>query len=61
MLGNTQERAGCNVHHIRSDVDRLVVEAAMAHAMQKSTTANADDTGILIFLVHHAEYTMYII
>jgi hypothetical protein len=59
MLGNRLETAGCDVHHAKGDADLLVVETAVACAEQINTVVIADDTDVLILLIHHAAHTKH--
>ncbi|CAM1297738.1 Uncharacterised protein r2_g707 [Pycnogonum litorale] len=54
MLGNRLQIVGCEVHHAGGDADLLVVTTAVACAEQGDTVVIADDTDILILLIHHA-------
>lgn len=59
MLGSRLEAVGCEVHHAKGDADVLVVEAAVACAEKNYTVVIADDTDILILLIHHAGHAKY--
>ena len=54
MLGFRLEAIGCQVHHAKGDADVLVVETAVACAEKNDTVVVADDTDILVLLIHHA-------
>ena len=53
MLENRLERAGCEVHHARGDADLLIVETAISSAQLQDTVVVANDTDILILLIHY--------
>jgi hypothetical protein len=59
MLGNRLETAGCCVHHANGDADLLIVEVAVACAAHIHTVVIADDTDILVLLIHHAGRAKY--
>lgn len=53
------ETAGCDVHHAKGDADLLVVEVAVDCAEHKDTVVIADDTDILVLLIHYAGRAKY--
>ena len=59
MLGSRLEAVGCDVHHANGDADVLVAQTAMACAEKNDTVVIADDTDILILLIHHAGHAKY--
>lgn len=59
MLGYRLETAGCDVHHAKGDADLLVVEVAVDCAEHKDTVVIADDTDILVLLIHYAGRAKY--
>ena len=59
MLGSRLEAVDYDVHHDKGDGNVLVVEKAVACVEKDNTAAIADDTDILILLVHHAERAVY--
>lgn len=57
LLANTLRSAGCTVHHAKGDADLLIVTKAIEGAEIRDTVVVADDTDILVLLVHHAQNT----
>ena len=53
MLGSRLEGEGCHVHHAEGDADFLVMKTAVECADHIDTVVIADDTDILILLIHH--------
>ena len=54
MLIAKLQNSGCEVRHARGDADLLIMETAVAAAESRQTIVIADDTDILVLLIHHA-------
>ena len=53
LLGITLQAIGCIVIHAEEDTDRLIVETAVESSLNHATIVVADDTGVLILLIHY--------
>ncbi len=53
LLGSTLERAGIHVMHSEADADYNIALAACRTAQSSPVTVIADDTDILVLLIHH--------
>ena len=54
MLSDKLEQVGCKAHHASGDADLLIVQTAVAAANIRQTVVIADDTDVLVLLIHHA-------
>ena len=54
LLGIKLQASGCTVIHAEEDADRLIVETAVESPFNHPTIVIADDTDVLILLIHYA-------
>ena len=54
LLGINLQASGCTVIHAEVDADWLIVETAVESPFDHPTIVIADDTDVLILLIHHA-------
>ena len=54
QLGIKLQASGCTVIHAEEDADRLIVETAVESPFNHPTIVVADDTDVLILLIHYA-------
>ena len=54
LLGIKLQASGCTVIHGEEDADRLIVETAVESQLNHPTIVIADDTDVLILLIHYA-------
>ena len=59
MLVHRLESIGCDIHHAREDADVLVAKTAIACAKIEDIVVVADDTDILVPLIHHSEHAKH--
>ena len=59
MLAQRLESIGCHIHHAREDADVLVAKTAIACAEIDDTVVVADDTGILVLLIHRSKHAKH--
>ena len=57
LLGTKLQASGCIVLHAEEDADRLIVDTAVTSSLNQSTILVADDTDVLVLLIHHATTT----
>ena len=53
-LNSSLQASGCTVIHAEEDADRLIVETAVKSLFNHPTIVIADDTDVLILLIHYA-------
>ena len=54
LLGINLQASGCTVIHAEEDADQLIVETAVESLFNHPTIVIADDTDVLILLIHYA-------
>ena len=54
LLGIDLQASGCTIIHAEEDADRLIVETVMESPFNHPTIVIADDTDVLILLIHYA-------
>ena len=59
MLAQRLESIGCDIHHAREDADVLVAKTAIACADLDDAVVVADNTDILVLLIHHSEHAKH--
>jgi hypothetical protein len=53
MLGDQLNDAGCRVYHAVDDADAIIAKVALSKTAEGPTVIIADDTDILVLLLHH--------
>ena len=53
-LDSNLQASGCTVIHAEEDADQLIVETAVESPLNHPTIVIADDTDVLILLIHYA-------
>ena len=53
LLAVNLQASGCTVIHAEEDADRLIVETAVESPFNHPTIVIADDTDVLILLIHY--------
>ena len=61
FLGNYLKEQGIVCHFARDDADTLIVKVALVLSATSSVEIVADDTDILIMLVHLFEYKVWLL
>ena len=59
LLGNLLKLRGFEVHHADDDADTSIVAAALEKATTSSVALVADDTDILVLLLHKADMNLH--
>ena len=59
MLAQRLESIGCDIHHARADADVLVANSAFVCAEIDDTVVVADNTDMLVLLIHHFEHAKH--